>query len=250
MAVAIVLGGLGLIWLGSLVVRFRLILVTAGIFGLLTGAYAAYSNSVPQWSNSSPPYTKWGVPVTERVDPPEPGTPLRVPKAAAFQISVMSGPSAEKEGQLIASGVFVMAGREIGGDEIPDSLKAEIGFRYRDIYDSTRWTPNGCFALKDLGSKEGSVGVLAPYGLVGWQEGPPDSIWGRLYQSPDSTYDLRLRVQGDRIGGTGQGNFGFSVGSTLIERFDGQRLGDADLKECFEQAAQLQREGRGLSTGN
>lgn len=218
-------------------------LAAIGLGVLLSGGYALYSNSGPQWMFV--PYTVWGTPVseTERVDPPDLSIPLRVPSAAAFLVSVKNVPGAKQDSEVVASGMFIMAGREIREDEIPDSLRREFWYRYRDIRRTTHLTPNGCIAFKDLAHKGGSIGLLVPYGLVSWQEGPPGTVWARLYGSPDSHYDVRARIENDHIKGTGQANL---FGGSVFEHFEGQRLADAGLTDCFENALRLQKEGKGL----
>jgi len=116
--------------------------------------------------------------------------------------------------------------------------------RYREFFFATEVDPNGCFALRHLGSERGSVAVLAPYGLVGWKPGAPDAVSGRLFQSPDSTYDVTLTVKGDRLEGTGNGNLGFRSGATLVEHFYGERLPAGRLEDCFQEASEIRQTGK------
>lgn len=158
----------------------------------------------------------------------------------AYRVSVFDKPATDRLRKQVAEGVFVFAGRVVRFSEISDlKLRDDFLSRYRDVYFATELDPTGCFTLTHLGSEHGSVGVLAPYGLVGWHTETSGAMTGRLYQSPDSTYDLTLTERGDRVEGVGKGNLGFRGGSMLVEYFSGARLLDATLGDCFQGAAAL-----------
>jgi hypothetical protein len=176
-----------------------------------------------------------GTAAGQAAEPPPPPTGPR-----AYRVSVFDKPATDRLRKQVAEGVFVFAGRVVRFSEIPDlKLRDDFLSRYRDVYFATELDPTGCFTLTHLSSEHGSVGVLAPYGLVGWQTEPSGAITGRLYQSPDSTYDLTLTERGDRFDGVGKGNLGFRGGSMLVEYFSGARLPDATLGECFQAAEAL-----------
>jgi hypothetical protein len=161
----------------------------------------------------------------------------------AYRISVFDKPATDRQRKQVAGGVIVFADRVVRFSEIPDRrLREDFLSRYRDVYYATELDPTGCFSLTHLGSEHGSIGVLAPYGLVAWQRSPDRTIVGRLYQSPDSTYDLTLTERGDRMEGTGNGNLGFRGGANLVEYFSGTRLPVASVSDCFHGAI----ESRGL----
>ncbi len=157
-----------------------------------------------------------------------------------YRVSVFDKPTTDRLRKQVAEGVFVFADRVIRFSEVSNvKLRDDFLSRYRDVYFATELDPTGCFTLTHLGSEHGSVGVLAPYGLVAWQTEASGAITGRLYQSPDSTYDLTLTERGDRVDGVGKGNLGFRGGAMLVEYFSGVRLPDATLRECFQEAAGL-----------
>ena len=162
----------------------------------------------------------------------------------AYKVSVFDKPSKDPNRMQVAEGVFVFTERQLAFEEVPVSLREDFMARYREIFFATEVDPNGCFALRHLGSAHGSVAVLAPYGLVGWKPGASDTITGRLFQSPDSMYDLTLTVKGDRLEGTGNGSLGFRSGATLVEYFYGERLPDGRLTDCFREAAEIQEAGK------
>jgi hypothetical protein len=171
----------------------------------------------------------------EAADPPPSPTGPR-----AYRVSVFDKPVTDRLRKQVAEGIFVFADRVVRFSEIPNlKLRDDFLSRYRDVYFATELDPTGCFTLTHLGSEHGSVGVLAPYGLVAWQPETSGAITGRLYQSPDSTYDLTLTERGDRFDGVGKGNLGFRGGAMLVEYFSGARLPDAILGECFQDAAAL-----------
>ncbi|MFZ5877267.1 MAG: hypothetical protein ACOYXU_12790 [Nitrospirota bacterium] len=160
--------------------------------------------------------------------PPAPAGPR------AYRVAVFDKPATDRLRKQVAEGVIVFAERVVRFSEIPDAkLRADFLSRYRDVYFATELDPTGCFSLTHLGSEHGSIGVLAPYGLVAWQTSPERTIVGRLYQSPDSTYDLTLTERGDRMEGTGNGNLGFRGGANLVEYFSGTRLPAANVLDCF-----------------
>lgn len=165
----------------------------------------------------------------------------------SYKVSVFDKPREDPARKQVAEGVLFFAERRVAFEEVPENLRDEFLFRYREIYFSTEIDPNGCFALRHLGSEHGSVAVLAPYGLVGWKHSAPDTLTGRLFQSPDSVYDLTLVAKGDRLEGTGKGTLGFRSGATLVEYFYGERLPAARLKDCFQEAVELQQWERELS---
>ncbi len=167
--------------------------------------------------------------------------PSQPPTAKAYTVSVFDKPRQDPSRKQVAEGIVVFAERRVAFDEVPETLREEFMSRYREIYFATEVDPNGCFALRHLGSEHGSVAVLAPFGLVGWHRSAPDTITGRLFQSPDSMYDLTLTVKGDRFEGTGNGNLGFRGGATLVEYFYGERLPAAGLKDCFQETVDLKR---------
>jgi hypothetical protein len=134
------------------------------------------------------------------------------PTTKAYKVSVFDRPRDAPGRKQVAEGMLIFADRRVAFEEVPEALREEFMSRFREIYFSTEVDPNGCFALYHLGSEHGSVAVLAPYGLVGWQHSAPETITGRLFQSPDSNYDLTLTVKGDRLEGTGNGNLGFRAG--------------------------------------
>jgi hypothetical protein len=162
------------------------------------------------------------------------------PTVKVYKVSVFDKPRPDPTRKQVAEGVFVFAERRIAFEEVPEPLREEFMARYREIFFSTELDPNGCFALRHLGSEHGSVAVLAPFGLVGWKQSGPDAIAGRLFQSPDSMYDLTLTLKGDRLEGTGSGKLGFRGGATLDEHFYGERLVAAGLPDCFREASELQ----------
>jgi hypothetical protein len=163
--------------------------------------------------------------------PPGPAGPR------AYRISVFDKPATDRQRKQVAEGVVVFADRVVRFSEIRDpKLREDFLSRYRDVYFATELDPTGCFSLTHLGSEHGSIGVLAPYGLVAWQTSPDGTIVGRLYQSPDSTYDLTLTERGDRMEGTGNGSLGFRGGANLVEYFSGRRLPAANVSDCFHAA--------------
>jgi hypothetical protein len=168
--------------------------------------------------------------------------PSQPPTTKAYKVSVFDKPRQDPSRKQVAEGVFVFAERRVAFEEVPEPLREEFMSRYREMFFSTEVDPNGCFALRHLGSEHGSVAVLAPYGLVGWQRSATDTITGRLFQSPDSTYDVTLIVKGDRFEGIGNGNLGFRSGATLVEHFVGERLPATRLADCFEEASELRQE--------
>jgi len=174
---------------------------------------------------------------SQAAEPPPPST-------TAYKVSVFDKPRRDPTRKQVAEGMFIFAERRVTFEEVPEMLREEFMSRYREIFFSTAVDPNGCFALRHLGSEHGSVAVLAPYGLVGWQHSAPDTITGRLFQSPDSTYDVTLIVKGDRLEGTGNGNLGFRSGATLVEHFYGERLPVARLADCFQEASELRQEAK------
>ena len=165
--------------------------------------------------------------------------PSQPPTVKAYKVSVFDKPRQDPSRKQVAEGIFVFAERRVAFEEVPVVLREEFMSRYREIFFSTEIDPNGCFALRHLGSEHGSGAVLAPYGLIGWQRSAPDTITGRLFQSPDSMYDLTLTVKGDRLEGTGNGKLGFRSGATLVEHFYGERLPAARLADCFQEASDL-----------
>jgi hypothetical protein len=176
-----------------------------------------------------------GAPPADAADPlPAPAGPR------AYRIAVFDKPATDRQRKQVAVGVIVFADRVVRFSEIPDRrLREDFLSRYRDVYFATELDPTGCFSLTHLGSEHGSISVLAPYGLVAWQASPERTIVGRLYQSPDSTYDLTLTERGDRMEGTGNGNLGFRGGANLVEYFSGTRLPDANVSDCFHGAIEL-----------
>lgn len=166
-------------------------------------------------------------------DPPPSPTGPR-----AYRISVFDKPATDRLRKQVAEGVVVFADRVVRFSEIPDpTLRDDFLSRYRDVYFATELDPTGCFTLTHLGSEHGSVGVLAPYGLVGWHTEASGAVTGRLYQSPDSAYDLTLAERGDRVEGVGKGTLGFRGGAMLVEYFSGTRLSEATLADCVSGAA-------------
>ncbi|MFZ5862971.1 MAG: hypothetical protein ACOYXR_09045 [Nitrospirota bacterium] len=162
-----------------------------------------------------------------------------------YRVSVFDKPATDRLRKQVAEGLFVFADRVVRFAEITDpALRSDFLSRYRDVYFATEIDPTGCFTLTHLGSEHGSVGVLAPYGLVGWQTEASGAVTGRLYQSPDSTYDLTLTERGDRFDGVGKGTLGFRGGAMLTEYFSGVRLPDATLGECFQEAAAILHESK------
>lgn len=167
--------------------------------------------------------------------------PSQPPMTKAYKVSVFDKPRQDPTRKQVAKGIFVFAERRVAFEEVPSPLREEFMSRYREIFFSTEVDPNGCFALFHLGSEHGSVAVLAPYGLVGWKHGAPDTITGRLFQSPDSMYDVTLSIKGDRFEGTGNGNLGFRGGAKLVEHFYGERLPAARMADCFQEASEIKQ---------
>ena len=176
---------------------------------------------------------------TQAEETPPPPSPTK-----AYKVSVFDKPRQDPGRKQLAEGVFVFMERRVSFEEVPNTLREDFMSRYREIFFSTEVDPNGCFALRHLGSEHGSVSVLAPYGLVGWKPGAADTITGRLFQSPDSMYDVTLTIKGDRFEGTGNGNLGFRSGATLVEHFYGERLPAGRLADCFQEALEIQHTGR------
>jgi hypothetical protein len=164
----------------------------------------------------------------------------------AYSVAVFDGPATDLQRKQVAQGILVFAERLVRFSEVPERLRDEFLSRYREIYFSTEVEPTGCFTLTHLGSERGSVGVLAPYGLVGWQTGEANTVTGRLYQSPDSTYDLTLTEKAGRLEGTGKGNLGFRSGAMLVEYFSGAQLPSVDLADCFRDALELREHAKPL----
>jgi hypothetical protein len=154
----------------------------------------------------------------------------------AYSVEVFDRPAGDPQRKQVAQGILLFADRLVRFSEVPEKLRDDFLSRYREIYFSTEVEPTGCFTLTHLGSERGSIGVLAPYGLVGWQTGDANAVTGRLYQSPDSTYDLTLTEKAGRLEGIGKGNLGFRSGAMLVEYFTGTRLPAADLTDCFRDA--------------
>lgn len=173
----------------------------------------------------------------------EEGTSPPLP-TKAYKVTVFDKPRQDLSRKQVAEGVFVFAERRVSFEEVPEALREDFMSRYREIFFSTEVDPNGCFALRHLESEQGSVSVLAPYGLVGWKAGAADTITGRLFQSPDSMYDVTLTMKGDRFEGTGNGKLGFRSGATLVEHFYGEPLRAARLADCFQEALEIQQTGR------
>ncbi|MEW6681577.1 MAG: hypothetical protein AB1451_01440 [Nitrospirota bacterium] len=171
-------------------------------------------------------------------------SPPSQPASKAYKVSVFDKPRQDPSRKQVAEGLFVFAERRVAFEEVPETLREEFMSRYREIFFSTEVDPNGCFALRHLGSEHGSVAVLAPYGLVGWQHSAPDVMTGRLFQSPDSLYDLTLTMKDDRFEGTGNGNLGFRSGATLVEHFYGERVPMGRLADCFQEASEIRQAGK------
>jgi hypothetical protein len=177
--------------------------------------------------------------VAQAADKPEGPTGFR-----AYRVAIFDKPPADPLRTEVARGLLVFADRIVRFNEVPERLRDEFLSRYREIFFSSEVEPTGCFTLTHLSSEHASIGVLAPYGLVGWQAGPDATVTGRLYQSPDSVYDLTITETGDRLDGVGKGTLGLRGGATLVEYFTGARVPLAGLADCFREALELREKNR------